>query len=181
MPMLHGYLGTTAGGDRRGAARGSPDGAGSGCGGPDRTATPERATRPMEHLARRQPAHGALRHRLTGDLTQTPSAFVVLAGLWLTCTPLFAGSTEGYPWGNDTGTGLMIATLATIRVARPGRTARLSVVNIVLGGWLITAPFVLGFTQLLGVAWNDMIVGVLVMMLAGTSAIAGAGEPHSRR
>lgn len=41
----------------------------------------------------------------------------------------------------------------------------ISGVNVVLGIWLIIAPFVLSLSG--SVLWNDLIVGVLVLILAG--------------
>lgn len=38
--------------------------------------------------------------------------------------------------------------------------------NVILGIWLIVAPFVLGYSTLTNAMWNDIIVGVLVAVIA---------------
>ncbi len=52
--------------------------------------------------------------------------------------------------------------------------------NIVLGAWLITAPFTLGYSEVMAAVWNDVVVGLIVLSLAIWSAVAGsraAGGP----
>lgn len=38
--------------------------------------------------------------------------------------------------------------------------------NIALGAWLIAAPFVLGYSDLMAAVWNDVIVGLVVLSFA---------------
>lgn len=38
--------------------------------------------------------------------------------------------------------------------------------NVILGIWLIVAPFVLGYSTLTNAMYNDIIVGVLVAVIA---------------
>ncbi|SNY25664.1 SPW repeat protein [Paractinoplanes atraurantiacus] len=123
----------------------------------------------MTSLAR--PRSGTAR-RLTTDLIYTPSAFVALAGLWIAVTPLVVDDVAGYPAWNDVTTGLLLVLLGGLRVVRPRRTAPLGVVNVVLGGWLIAAPFVLGFAERPLVAWNNIVAGVLVILFAGVGTLA---------
>jgi len=42
----------------------------------------------------------------------------------------------------------------------------------VLGVWLIIAPFLLGYSALAAALWNDIIVGIVVVVLAGWAALA---------
>lgn len=51
--------------------------------------------------------------------------------------------------------------------AAPGsrQIRRISTVNLILGAWLIIAPFL--FAVSAPALWNDVIVGVLVLILAG--------------
>lgn len=39
-------------------------------------------------------------------------------------------------------------------------------VNVVLGIWVIISPFVLGFSNLMALMWNDVAVGIAVALLA---------------
>ena len=78
--------------------------------------------------------------------------------------------------------------IAAIRVVRPATTASLSLINVLLGAWMIASPFLLGYSTAVGPAWNDIIVGALVVLLAGVSWLAvgrpdgpGNGEDAWRR
>lgn len=50
---------------------------------------------------------------------------------------------------------------------RRGAVKFASGINIVLGVWLMIAPAILGYSGLAVAAWNDVIVGVLIVILAG--------------
>jgi hypothetical protein len=52
----------------------------------------------------------------------------------------------------------------------------LSGINIVLGAWLIIAPFVMGYTDTAAM-WNSIIVGVIVAILAWIRAANPASAP----
>jgi hypothetical protein len=66
--------------------------------------------------------------------------------------------------------GLIVVVLAWIRVANPGRGAWMSWTNVLLGLWMIAAPFIFRYT---GVAlWNDVVVGLLIAGLGTWSALA---------
>lgn len=47
--------------------------------------------------------------------------------------------------------------------------------NIVLGGWLLVSPWILGFSSVTALMWNAVIVGAIVVVLAGW-AIGTASE-----
>lgn len=76
-----------------------------------------------------------------------PAAVMFLAGLWIIGSPwmldyatTFAG-TAGF-W-NDVVCGAVIAVVAICCLLAPPVAARLGLVNVVLGFWLIVVPFVL--------------------------------------
>ncbi len=52
----------------------------------------------------------------------------------------------------------------------PGRTA--SIINFFVGVWVLISPFVLRFTNVRGAVWNNVVVGIVIMILAGTRAWA---------
>ncbi|MGB5150313.1 MAG: SPW repeat protein [Mycobacterium sp.] len=45
-----------------------------------------------------------------------------------------------------------------------------STINALLGIWLVIAPFALAYSHNTGALWNDIIVGVVVVALAGVRA-----------
>ncbi|MGA8246906.1 MAG: SPW repeat protein [Nocardioides sp.] len=64
----------------------------------------------------------------------------------------------------------------------PGRrraVAMASGSNLVLGLWLILAPFALGYSGVGGALWDDMVVGVAVAVLAGFRVTAGGYRQSS--
>lgn len=113
------------------------------------------------------------RHR--PEFAYTPSAFVAVAGLWLVSAPFVLdhrGTGGGFDsrW-NDIVVGAVLIIVAMIRVIAPIGTGRLSLINVALGWWLVVAPFALGHsgTGARAATWNDIIVGVIVVMVAGVS------------
>ncbi|MEH1127185.1 SPW repeat protein [Micromonospora sp. CPCC 206061] len=121
---------------------------------------------------------GAGRPSLTPEpvMAILPSSVVFLAGVWLVIAPFaldYRATGEGFNgrW-NDTVIGVAIALLALVRMIVPLISAQLSLINVVLGGWLIAAPFVLGYndgTDSPRATWNDILVGLLVIVLAMVS------------
>ncbi|MEV4351288.1 SPW repeat protein [Actinoplanes sp. NPDC049596] len=114
----------------------------------------------------------------TADLVRTPTVFLALAGVWIALTPLFAPDLEAYAAWNDVATGVTIAVLGTLRALAPLRTAPLSIVSAALGLWLVAAPFVLGYGHHPAVAWNSIVVGILVMMFSGVGLATLSQRPQ---
>lgn len=50
-------------------------------------------------------------------------------------------------------------------------------INVLAGIWLIIAPFVLGYSVVTAALWNDIIVGIVVVVLAGWAALT-VGRHH---
>jgi SPW repeat len=91
---------------------------------------------------------------------------------------------------NDVLVGIVVAVLAVARLARPLMNPSLSWTNALFGLWLVVAPFVLGYgvaveAEALATAgavggaqaamWNDIIVGVIVLVLGAWSALSARG------
>lgn len=57
----------------------------------------------------------------------------------------------------------------------PAKTA--SGLNIAVAVWLIVATFVLGYFELTAALWNDIVIGVLVLGLAGARAANPGAAP----
>lgn len=137
----------------------------------DRTSiTGTRARGTADSHAGPTPAAAAL------DSAAVASGLNVLAGVWLIIAPwvLDYSSQNNAVW-NQVTVGIVIAVLAFTRAATPDRFESLSWVNFVLGAWLIIAPFLLAYndtTNTAAIYWNDIIMGVIVLGLAGWSAAA---------
>lgn len=92
---------------------------------------------------------------------------IVFLGLWLVLSPLFGiGGISDVAAINSYLTGAAVAIFAYAALARPRLWEEY--IAMILGLWLIVAPFALGFTNLVGPMWNQIIVGLLV----GGSALA---------
>jgi hypothetical protein len=109
---------------------------------------------------------------------QAMSFMNVVAGIWLVVAPWILGYSDlsAALW-NDVVVGVAIIVLAGIRAASPARFIPVSWANVLLGLWLILAPFVLQYGELTAAAvvgsvalWNDIIVGLVVITLAVFSA-----------
>lgn len=101
------------------------------------------------------------------------SGINIIAGLWLLLAPFALGyaNVETALW-NSVIVGLAVTVMAIVRVVRPDEYEGISWVNFVLGIWLLVSPFVLGLANIDWLVWNNIIVGVIVLALAATSAMA---------
>lgn len=95
-----------------------------------------------------------------------------LLGVWLVLVPFVLMYGVAAATWNDVVVGVVIATLAAVRAFGAPRANALSWTNVVLGAWLVLAPYALGYTALTGALWNDIIVGLLVVVLGWRSANA---------
>lgn len=92
----------------------------------------------------------------------------VIAGIWLIISPFVLGFSTGITMINSVVLGILVGVLALI-TAITDRAAWLSWINIVLGLWLIVAPFALNSAELLTATWNSVILGAIVIIFAGWS------------
>jgi hypothetical protein len=107
------------------------------------------------------------------------SAISVLAGAWLVLAPFALGSSltglDAEARMNDVVVGIAIAVIAIVRMVAPYRTAWLGSINVILGAWLVVAPFALGHGGF--ARWNDVIVGVVVVVVALLSGVLALRRP----
>lgn len=97
----------------------------------------------------------------------------IAAGIWLIVAPfVLAYSDVTAALWNDILIGLAVAILAWIRVANPLDYEGASWTNVVLGVWLVIAPFALGYSATTAAMWNDIVVGLVVLALGAWSAIS---------
>ncbi len=137
-----------------------------------------------EPAVRRQPTVETERQTV-----YSTSGINIVAGLWLILAPAALGyaGVEAALW-NSVVVGIAVAAMAILRVVRPLEFEGVSWTNFILGIWLVVSPFVLGLWDLTPMVWNNIIVGIVILALAATSARATralhetrprwAGEPR---
>jgi hypothetical protein len=99
----------------------------------------------------------------------------VLAGLWLVISPLLLGYAPDDPVAHDMAIGAAIALLAAVRIAVAIWRPVLSWINAALGLWLLAAT--LWLAESATAAWNEGLVGAVVVVLAALSAAATDAAP----
>lgn len=97
------------------------------------------------------------------------SGINLLLGLWLVVAPwvVDVSSQDKAAW-SQVVVGAAIALIAFVRISAPENSASLSLINVILGGWLMVAPFVLrsnGTMKADAILWNGILVGVTVVVL----------------
>lgn len=104
------------------------------------------------------------------------SGIGVVLGVWLIVAPLALGYGETAPIWNDILVGIVVAIVAGLNLANPIRHSSLSWANVILGIWLLLAPFVLRYGEDYIVSginrplWNDVALGILIVVLGWLSA-----------
>jgi len=117
-------------------------------------------------------ATGTMAHAQT-DLQRAryASAANVVAGLWLIAAPfvLNFGGSDVAMW-NSIIVGAAVAVIALVRASDPDHRVGMSWANVVLGLWLIAAPFVLAYNTVSDAQINSIVMGVIVIALGAFSA-----------
>jgi len=113
----------------------------------------------------------ALRHE---GQAMTASGLDVLAGIWLLISPfvLAFSSTLHSAMVNNVIFGIIIGLLALFRFFNPSNGVVVSWINVILGIWVLISPWVLGFGMDRVPTTNNVIMGIIVIILAGWSAFA---------
>lgn len=98
----------------------------------------------------------------------------LVLGLWLALSPwALAYAQEVTPAWNAHVVGVVIAVAAFAALAAFQRWEEW--VNAALGAWLIVSPFILGFAALSAALWNQLVVGLVVLVLAAWAALTETG------
>jgi hypothetical protein len=121
----------------------------------------------------------AIRHH--EGQTVTASGLDVLAGIWLLISPfVLAFQHINAAATNNVIFGIVIGLLALYRFMNPATNAGVSWLNVILGIWVLISPFVIGFSTYHVPTTNNVIMGIVVIILAGWSALAtGSGSNTS--
>lgn len=105
------------------------------------------------------------------------SGLNLLLGVWLFISPWVVPYVAPEARWNDLIVGAAIVLFSWIRLVNRSRAGVPSWINVLLGLWLIIAPFALRYVTN-GQRWDSIIVGVIVIAFALTSASAGATRTH---
>ncbi|HEY7118274.1 MAG TPA: SPW repeat protein [Tepidisphaeraceae bacterium] len=113
----------------------------------------------------------AIKHR---GQTETASGLDVLAGVWLLISPfvLAFGSSHTAATANNVVLGIVIGLLALYRFFSPDKGVGVSWINVLLGIWVLISPWVVRFSAFQTATVNNVITGIIVILLAGWSALA---------
>lgn len=88
----------------------------------------------------------------------------LVLGVWLFISPWVLGYSDvGAAAGNAYIIGAAIAILAIAELSMPRRWEEW--INLVLGVWLIIAPWVLGFSNVSSAVQNSVVVGIIMIVL----------------
>lgn len=101
------------------------------------------------------------------------SWLVAMAGLWEVLSPFILGySAITVALWNAIIVGVVLIVLAAwAALSEQVRLDRnLEWINAVLGVWLILSPFALNYSTVVTALWNNIIVGVVVIVLAAWAA-----------
>ena len=100
---------------------------------------------------------------------KTLNWLVVVLGVWEVLSPFILGTSHfaGALW-DALILGIALVILAGwAALSQQATTAKLlSWINVVLGVWLIVAPFIVRYSGHATALWNDIIVGIIVAVLS---------------
>ncbi len=103
----------------------------------------------------------------------TASGLDVLAGIWILISPFVLGVHNLQQFTtNNVIVGIVIGVLAAIRFFGAYQASYLSWINAILGLWLLLTPWILRFSHYSTPTTNNVIFGIVVIVLACWSALA---------
>jgi hypothetical protein len=117
------------------------------------------------------------REERTSMKTRWQDWVILISGVWLSFAPLWmAGyAVAGAAALNSTVIGVLLVAASWIALLRPRPWEEW--VNLVLGTWLVVAPFALGFQDTGTVVINHVVIGLIC---AGDAMMALAGSRRDR-
>ncbi len=102
------------------------------------------------------------------------SWIIAVVGLWEIVAPFILGYTAvGAAMWDAIIIGVVILVLGVWAALanEEGTIKTLNWINAVLGLWLIIAPFILAYSSTVTAMWNDIIVGIVVLVLGVWAAL----------
>jgi hypothetical protein len=101
----------------------------------------------------------------------------LIFGAWLFASPWVYGFVDGVAGWNAWIMGALIALVAIAALAAFAEWEEW--INLVLGLWVLVAPWALGFTQNTSAMGNHVVVGIVVAVLAAIELwLVHRGPPH---
>jgi hypothetical protein len=100
---------------------------------------------------------------------RTGTTLNIILGLWLIIAPFVLGfnSMMGAMW-NSIIFGVIVLALAVVGEYNVSETWS-RWINAVIGLWIVVSPFFMGFASDAGLMWNNIIVGLLIIIFSGWS------------
>ena len=98
-----------------------------------------------------------------------------LAGLWEIVAPFVFGmtATTAFLWDAIiVGLALLVFGVWAALSNEETTVKYLNWINAVLGLWLIIAPFILGYSSATVAMWNDIVIGLVALVLGAWAALA---------
>jgi hypothetical protein len=106
----------------------------------------------------------------------------VIVAIWLIAAPLALGYADvTSALVNDYIVGSVVLGVAAVRIARPSWHPLFSLVNLVLGVWLLVAPFALHHEGLSAEWWSDIVAGIIVAIESSISLAYGRRAARGAR
>ena len=106
---------------------------------------------------------------------KTLSWIIAVVGLWEIIAPFVFGmtATTAFLWDAIIVGLALLVFGAWAALANDENTIKyLSWINAVLGLWLVIAPFVLSYSSAAAAMWNDIIIGLVALVLGVWAALA---------
>lgn len=99
---------------------------------------------------------------------KTSGGLDILVGIWLIISPFllaYTGNTTAL-W-NDLICGLAVIVFAATQTAQSrSRSSWPSWINLLVGIWLVLAPFALNYAGATTTLWNEIVSGLIIIALA---------------
>jgi hypothetical protein len=113
-------------------------------------------------------------------LASMPSAFALVAGVWLVVSRLVwdfpASGVDNRAYWNGIVIGIAVGLVAMFRMGSADSNPMLSLVNAVFGGWMIASLWVYGYARWTSgsqPSWSDLIAGIVIAVAGLASWSAG--------
>jgi len=112
-------------------------------------------------------------------VAKTSEGLDIVAGVWVFLSPfIFRFSDIPSALWTNLIAGAIVIILASIRLSDQGsKMTWPSWVNVIVGVWLLISPFMLNLSATPAFMWNNVILGIIIMVLGTSSALS---NPHSK-
>lgn len=107
---------------------------------------------------------------------RTAGSLDILVGIWLIISPFLLNySSNSTALWNDIIAGVAVIIFAATQTAQSNRSISWpSWVNLLIGIWLVLAPFALGYSASTVTMWNEILTGIVIIALAAFAAFSSS-------